>query len=64
MSYITIFRIAEIGKMYTDNDDNDDQERCPICGGPLFELGRLGSRLHMMCRNCGAGFNQPVTSND
>ena len=50
--------------MYTDNDDNDDQERCPICGGPLFELGRLGSRLHMMCRNCGAGFNQPVTSND
>ena len=27
--------------------------RCGICGGPVFLLGKLGSRTHYRCRMCG-----------
>lgn len=26
---------------------------CGICEGPLVNLGRLGRRLHLRCRDCG-----------
>lgn len=30
--------------------------KCPMCGGPPFLLGTLGSTTWLRCRNCGADF--------
>lgn len=31
---------------------------CPLCNGPLVELGKLGSVTHLRCRNCGHDVSQ------
>ena len=33
---------------------------CPRCSGPGEPLGRLGSRLHVRCRNCGTDYSREV----
>jgi hypothetical protein len=38
-------------------EDESDQNTCSECGGPLMELGSLGSRTHYRCRNCGMDFS-------
>jgi hypothetical protein len=35
-------------------DANVGSALCDLCGGELFDLGRLGNRQHQRCRNCGA----------
>jgi hypothetical protein len=35
----------------------DMDEQCPLCGGPQQILGKLGQRVHLRCRNCGADTN-------
>lgn len=40
-----------------------DELYCPVCDGPAYPLGQLGSLVHCRCRNCGAQFShkaQPV----
>jgi hypothetical protein len=36
---------------------------CPLCGGPLGVLGRLGNLVHLLCRNCGAQFSEEADDN-
>jgi tRNA(Ile2) C34 agmatinyltransferase TiaS len=35
----------------------DMDAQCPLCGGPQQILGKLGQRVHLRCRNCGADTN-------
>lgn len=41
-------------------DLDDDVHECPLCGGWGLPLGRLGSRFHLRCRQCGSDFNVPL----
>jgi len=34
--------------------DDENQENCSQCDGPLEELGALGNLMHFRCQNCGA----------
>jgi len=46
-----------------DSDDADDDALgCSVCGGPLVELGLLGSRKHFRCRTCGIDQSHEVPS--
>ncbi len=39
-------------------DDASAERECPTCGAERpRELGRLGSRRHFRCRNCGQDFS-------
>jgi uncharacterized protein (DUF983 family) len=33
---------------------------CPICGGEGYLLGRLGSKFHCRCRDCGIEWSGEV----
>ena len=33
---------------------------CKLCGGHLKQIGVLGNREHMRCRNCGMMFNRSI----
>ena len=42
--------------VFRDPEDHGDEEgpACPVCeGGEGYLLGRLGSRVHFRCRDCG-----------
>jgi hypothetical protein len=36
---------------------SEEPSPCPACGGDSGVMGRLGSRTHYMCRDCGAQFS-------
>ena len=38
--------------------DDRDSPACPMCSSPGVPLGKLGSRVHYRCRNCGIDFSQ------
>lgn len=48
------------------DDDNDDFETCPYCGGGwAYELGNLGKSRWFRCRDCGSDFSlSPVTQDE
>lgn len=33
--------------------NDSDGPSCPVCCGPVTELGQLGQLMHFRCRNCG-----------
>ena len=39
---------------------------CPLCGGLLYDLGRLANYLHLRCRQCGVQVERelPTDEND
>lgn len=37
---------------------------CPACGGHAEPLGLLGTRLHLMCRDCGAQVSVEIDTNE
>ena len=39
---------------YEIEDANVGANVCDMCGGELYDLGRLGNRQHQRCRQCGA----------
>ena len=41
-------------------DENGIDDACPICGGELKLLGKLGQRVHQRCRACGSEFSEEV----
>lgn len=41
-----------------DEPGDVTEAECPMCGGPGVLLGKLGSRVHFRCRNCGMDFSQ------
>jgi predicted nucleic acid-binding Zn ribbon protein len=43
----------------TEEAEVEDGDECSMCGGPLVELGSLGSVTHYRCRNCGMDFSKP-----
>jgi hypothetical protein len=51
------------GLVAFDEDVTDEEviadmpEPCPLCGGPQQILGKLGQRVHLRCRDCGADTN-------
>lgn len=44
-------------------EEEEESPECPQCGGPAGLLGRLGSREHLSCRNCGWEFSRVVGGN-
>ena len=38
----------------------DMDEQCPLCGGQQQILGKLGQRVHLRCRACGADTNEAM----
>jgi hypothetical protein len=37
---------------------------CPVCGGPLDVMGRLGNLAHLLCRDCGVWASRPAQADD
>lgn len=46
------------------NQKGETMNVCKICGGELNELGTLGNRLHLRCRNCGADCSVENSDNE
>jgi hypothetical protein len=40
-----------------EEDEEFNAGNCPTCGGPGQELGALGRKHWMRCRNCGCDFS-------
>lgn len=40
-----------------EEDEEFNAGNCPTCGGPGSELGQLGRKHWMRCRNCGSDFS-------
>lgn len=38
---------------YDFEDDTEDSWPCDMCDGEVFPIGKMGSRVHGRCRNCG-----------
>lgn len=42
-------------------DEPNEGQECPICGsGTGLPLGRMGSRIHYRCVNCGMEYSEEV----
>jgi tRNA(Ile2) C34 agmatinyltransferase TiaS len=51
-------RLVAFDEDVTDEEVIADMaEVCPLCGGPQQILGKLGQRVHLRCRDCGADTN-------
>jgi hypothetical protein len=38
---------------FVEDDDEEADNACSMCGGELTLLGTLGTRVHYRCRHCG-----------
>lgn len=51
---------------YGDEEKQHEEEAahdewiCPVCGGNVEAMGKLGNREHGRCRNCGTVVNRKV----
>jgi hypothetical protein len=45
-----------------DPPEPEEASPCPVCGGPLEVMGKLGHLQHSRCRNCGMQTNEEVAS--
>jgi hypothetical protein len=46
-----------------DEDEYQD-DPCPLCEGPLGLLGQLGIIAHFVCRNCGGHVSREVAAHE
>ena len=57
------FNLKKFKEAQFEEEFEEDQVDCPMCGGPGNLLGEMGRLIHYRCRNCGMDFNKPNNPN-